>query len=862
MAPARGEARVATARTSRRRGLTSAEAAARRPPGGNRIARPVAWRLRKFLRTSLTERLVVLLLLVSAVYVALGEFRDAAVMLVVVVAVVTAEAWVQLRADRAIASLSRLSAPRALVWRDGRLKEVPPDELVRDDVILLTAGSRVPADARLVEAEELLVDESLVTGESQPVEYDLRAGGLAELRAGTHVLRGHAVATVTAVGQSSTLGRVASLVGEAEPQKTPLQGQMSELARRLLVVAAVASLLVPAVGWLTAAQPLRDLLLTGLTLAFASVPAELPVLVVAVLGLGSLRLAAQGAIVRRLSATETLGTTTLICTDKTGTLTENRISLTQVVTASQTLEGLDASEAELDRVRQLARLASEAQTGQDTRLADPIDMAVCRAARPGWPEPAVRFSFDSARRLASGMAEVEGQLVLGVKGAPEAVMVRTAYWRSADGIRPLDGQLKDEVIAAATELTAGGARVLAVASRVIVGRPSGGPSRLERELVFEGLLAFSDPLRPEVPRAVRDLQGAGVAITMVTGDQPATAAAIARAAGLGGPTFIAAQTKSWSDEELAARALQGCVVARARPDDKLRIVRAAVAAGQVVAVTGDWVNDAPALEAAAIGVAMGRSGSDVARESADLVLSDDSFATLARATADGRRLYENLRKAIRYYLAVKLALITVSALPALIGRPLPFLPVELVLLELFLDLGASFAFVHQPAESDEMRRRPRDPRARLLDLPMVAGILTGGLSLAAVTAATYLAALPHLGTGGARTLALACWLVGHATLGLVMGWERRPLSLGDLAVNPAMPIWAACAALLTLLLLVVGPLAGLLHLGPAPAPAALGAIVAGLAAATLVELLKRVRGRLHERVPDPRRATRGTAPLP
>jgi Ca2+-transporting ATPase len=856
VAPARGEARVVATRTGRRRGLTSAEVAARRPPGGNRIARPVAWQLRKFLRTSLTERLVALLLLVSVVYLALGEFRDAAVMLVVIVAAVAAEAWVQLRADRAIASLSRLSAPRALVWRDGRLKEVPPDELVRDDVILLTAGSRVPADARLVEAEELLVDESLVTGESQPVEYDLRAGGLAELRAGTHVLRGRAVAVVTAVGRTSTLGRVASLVGEAEPQRTPLQDQMSELARRFLVVAAVASLLVPAVGWLTAAQPLRDLLLTGLTLAFASVPAELPVLVVAILGLGSLRLAAQGAIVRRLSATETLGTTTLICTDKTGTLTENRISLTQVVTASQALEGLDASEAELDRVRQLARLASEAQTGQDTRLADPIDMAVCRAARPGWPEPAVRFSFDSARRLASGLAEVEGQLVLGVKGAPEAVMVRTAYWRSADGIRPLDGQLKDEVIAAATELTAGGARVLAVASRVIVGRPSGGPSRLERELIFEGLLAFSDPLRPEVPRAVRDLQGAGVAITMVTGDQPATAAAIARAAGLGGPTFIAAQIKGWSDEELAARALQGCVVARARPDDKLRIVRAAAATGQVVAVTGDGVNDAPALEAAAIGVAMGRSSSDVAWESADLVLSDDSFATLARATAEGRRLHENLRKAIRYYLAVKLALVAVSALAVLLGRPLPFLPMELVLLELFLDLGAAFAFVHQPAESDEVRRRPRDPRARFLDLPMVAGILSGGLALTAVTAATYLAALPHLGTGGARAAALACWLVGHSALGLAMGWERRPLSLGDLAVNPAMPIWIACAALLTVLLLAVGSLADLLHLAPIPLPAALGAAVAGLVPPGLMELLKRVRGRLRGR-PAPVQAARG-----
>src|SRR5207302_7652486 len=237
-----------------------------------------------------------------------------------------------------------------------------------------------------------------------------------------------------------------------------------------------------------------------------------------------------------------------------------------------------------------------------------------------------------------------------------------------------------------------------------MGAPVGGPSRFECDLVLEGRLALPDPLRTEVPGAVRELLRAGVGVTRVTGDQPTTAESIARAAGLGGSVFLASQTRGWSDDELAERAVQGCVVARARAEDKLHIVRAAAAAGQIVAVTGDGVNDAPALEAAAIGVAMGRSGSDVAREAADLVLADDNFATLARATAEGRRLHENLRKAVRYYLAVKLALIAVTFAMAVTGRPLPFSPVQTVVLELFMDLGASIAFVNLPAEGDEMRR--------------------------------------------------------------------------------------------------------------------------------------------------------------
>jgi Ca2+-transporting ATPase len=765
---------------------------------------------------------VLLLLVVAVVFAAVGDYRDGALVLAVALAVVLVEVWTKWRAARAITALSRLSAPRALVWRDSKLREAAPEELVKEDMILLKSGSRVPADAQLVESRNLMVDESVLTGEAQPVERGMGRGESPKLLAGSSVVRGWGVASVTAVGRESALGQVAAMIGEAETPDTPLQVQMSRLVRRLLLAAVVVSVAVAASGAFRGEAP-REMLLKGLTLAFASIPAELPILVMVLLSLGSRSLARQGAIVRKLSAAETLGATTLICTDKTGTLTENRVSLTGVATASEVLESLDGRDGQLARVMRLAQLASEPT--EESWLADPTDLAVWRAATWDWPDPIARFSFDSSRRLASGLTQLDGQFLLGVKGAPEAVLVRCSRWGSAQGPELLDSDQKSRVLTSARELAAGGARVLAVASRSLVKPPVGGPSALEEQLTFEGLMAFSDPLRSEVPGAVRELQRAGVRVTMITGDQPATADSIARTAGLSGPVLIAAQTKVWTDQELAKWVAEGCIIARARPEDKLRIVRAAGKAGEIVAVTGDGVNDAPALEAAAIGVAMGRSGADVAREAADLVLADDNFATLVRAMAQGRRLYENLRKAVRYYLAVKLALVAVSVAIVASGRPLPFLPVQVLILELFIVLGAAIAFVNQAPEGDEMSRPPRALRARFFDGRMLFGIIAGAITLGLLTGGSFLVAYSSLGVAPARCLALVSWLIGHVSLGIAMGWERRGVTLADLRANPALLIWAGAAIALTILLLGIPPFAALLQVGPIPLQTAASAVV-------------------------------------
>lgn len=839
------------------RGLSSSEALDRLSLSGPNRVTSHSQPLGRVLRDSLSLPLVVLLLAVGVIYALIGQMRDAIVIFAVIFIVIWVELVIRWRARSAVATLTKLSAPNALVWRDGELQEMAPERLVRDDVIMLGTGSRVPADARLVEAEKFLVDESLVTGEPEPVEHGLGGGLNPNLSAGSHVVRGRGIAVVTAVGKESALGKVATMVDQAELHRTPLQRQMARLARVLVVAALVCSVIVAAIGLLRG-QPLQSMLLSGLTLAFATVPAELPVLVVVVLGLGSLRLARQGAIVRNLRAAETLGAITLVCTDKTGTLTRNRIALTATMSAIDVMRPpseRELSGARIEYVKNLARLASDPPAGEDPRATDPIDLAIWRASSNEWPEPSVRFGFDDGRRLASGLAHIGGQMVLGVKGATEAVIVRSSAWRSREGIEPIDEEGKSRVIQVAAELAEGGGRVLAVGSREFSGPPQGGPTWLEQDLVFEGLLLCTDTLRPEVPGAMRELFRQGVSVCMVTGDQQATAGAIGRAAGLGGPVFIAAQTKRWDDKDLAHRASLGSVFARARPEDKLRIVQAATSAGEVVGVTGDGVNDAPALKAAAVGVAMGASGSDVAREAADLVLAADNFSTLATAVTEGRRLYQNVRKAVRYYLAVKLALMMVSLGIAISGHGLPFAPVQILGIMLFLDIGAAIAFINQPAEASRGRPRPRPLHTQLFSRPVMVWIIAGAATLAALSGAIYLVMMSEIGDSGARTLALASWLIAQTSLGIIMGWDRVGLTPRRIFANRAMIGWAVAAIVCAAAILTLPPLQLLLNSGPVPLRTAL--IVAGisLVAPWWLEIVRRLAN-LRSRRDDPAHSSR------
>ena len=772
---------------------------------------------------SLREPLVLLLLGIGILTFMFGEWRDAAIIFAVICAVAVTEAFVEWRAGRAISALSAMAEPTAFVWRDDKLIEIASDELVPGDVIHLRAGSRVPADAYLEEAFDLAVDESLVTGESRPVFRDTTNSESAALLAGTAVLRGSGRATVTRTGRDSTLGRIAVLVARTKEPKTPLQRRMAELAKALLWVAIAASVLIPVIC-IVAGRPPKEMLLTGLSLAFATVPEELSVLIIVVLGLGSLRLARKGAIVRKLIAAETLGAVTVICSDKTGTLTENRMVLVAAIPPAAFAENLPTPTPLDPTILRAAILATE------TTALDPIDQAVHEASEDlGAPPNSTMhlFLFDRTLRLASGYAQAEGRLEAGVKGAPEAVLERCVSFRSHDGVRPLDMATRKKFIAQAQDLGQGG-RVLGTAWRSPVSPPA-DRNELERDLTFEGLLIFRDPVRAEVPEAVRALERAGVTITVITGDQASTALAVAKDAGLSiSDTLTGADMAALDDQQLARRMAKGAIVARAQPEDKLRIVRALGAQGEIVMVTGDGVNDAPALRAAAVGVAMGRGGTDPARQASQVVLTDDSFATLVAAVREGRHLYDNFRKVIRYYLAVKVALILIMAVVAILGLPLPFTPVQIVILELFMDLGAAFAFVNQPADDNIMERPPRDPDARFLDRAMNISLLIGAATLAALVLVAFLVGLNQFGIGGARTLALVVWLVGHACLGIAMAGSHglgRPKALLS---NLPLVGWLASALVSAGVLLLVPTIGS--TLGAAAVPLTQGALWALCAA--------------------------------
>lgn len=783
-------------------GLSATDAAQRLAQfGPNRVSTGRDETFWDELLESLREPLVLLLLAVGGLYFLFGETRDALIVLGVIVTVAITEAGIEWRAGRAVAALAALAEPKALVWRDGQPSEQPVENLVPGDLLELRAGSRIPADAQLIAAQDIAVDESLVTGESEPVSHNTEHP---ELLGGTLVVRGAGRAVVTRTGAQSTLGKIAKLVAATKEPKTPMQRRMAELARTLLWAAIAVSIVIPIIGVL-AGQPPKEMLLTGLSLAFATIPEELAVLMVIVLGLGSLKLARRGAIVRQLRAAETLGAVTTICTDKTGTLTLNRMALEKAVPVA---ELLGEGETPKEFLLRAAALASE--TGGDRISLDPMDAAI-RATAPGLPK-GEHFPFDQARRLASGYAALDGGYAIGVKGAPESILARCSAYRASGEVRPLDDGTRTALATAAAALGRGG-RVLGVASRSAPARPT---SRDEAEtgLVFQGVVVLRDPVRPEVASAIAMIREAGVGVSIVTGDQPTTALRVAEEAGIAAHhQLLGSELPALSDQELAEKLRDGAVVARAQPGDKLRIVRALTDAGSVVMVTGDGINDAPALRAASVGVAMGRVGSDAAREAAGVVLTDDSFATIVEAVREGRRLFDNFRKAIRFYLAVKLAIILISAVAAILQYPLPFTPVQIVILELFMDLGAALAFVSQPADSDVMARPPRDPNAPFFDRNMGTGIVVGAVTLAGIVLAAFFYGMGKADLAGARTLALVTWFVGHSALGFVMAFDDGRPRLGAALSNPVLGAWFAASILFAAAIVLVPSFGGAIGAG-------------------------------------------------
>ncbi len=801
-------------------GLSSSEAAQRRTavtPTGRHVPKWLSE-----LGESLVEPLQLLLIAVGVLSAVFGELGDAIAIFVVIAAVVIVETVTELRAERALAGLRALTAPVARARRDGRMRELPTAELVAGDVIEAEAGDLVPADARLLSAHELRVNEATLTGEAaavdkhpDPVAAD---AALAErssmLYAGTALSSGEAAAVVTATGQATELGQLGKLAATEREPATPLQKSLRELAQIVLIAAAGASVLVPVVGVLTG-RTVKDMLLEGLTVAFATVPEELPILITVLLAVGGQQLARRGALLRRLRAGETIGAATVVLTDKTGTLTQNHLRLIEITGTRENV------------------LAAALRTQPPTRPGaapsrEPLEAELAAAAEQAGVRikgaPVVSFPFDPTRKLVTRVWNSQDGVEIAVSGAPEAVLQRCQ----------LTDVEHDRALQQLSELTSRGARVIGFAHRHAPTEPA-TRDQAEAELDFLGYAAFEDPLRDGVPDAVASLRTASVQTIIVTGDHPDTAAAIARQAGLatGGDVLHGGHDLAGLDDQtLTGRLHDGTVVARATPQDKLRLVRLLQARGEIVAVTGDGANDAPALAAADVGIAMGRRGADLARDAADIVLTDDAYPTVVAAIAKGRNISAQLRRAVAFYLGAKLALVTALIIPLALHREAPFAPVHIVLLELFMDLGASVAFVSEPAAPQAMERPPRAPDARFLDRPELAALLSVATTLALAVVPVYLITLHAHGAATARSAAVLGWLAGHALIAWTL--RTRPALLP--VSSPAFPLWATTATAVGLLLTLTS-LGHAIHLSPLPTVSlitVLGGIAVAVGIATVV----------------------------
>jgi potassium/sodium efflux P-type ATPase len=856
-------------------GLTAGEAAARLARyGPNRLdaAAPVpAWR--KFLAQFADPLIYLLLAAVVVSFVAwVLEGTPGVPFEVIVIAVILVGNGVlgyvqQARAEQAVAALQRMAAVTAGVVRDGREQRVPAVDLVPGDVLVLAEGDAVSADARLLEAASLTVAEAALTGESEPVLKDVAPlPGPASLGdrvnmvwSGTAITRGRARAVVVATGMATEMGNVARLLGQTEEAATPLQREVERIGRALgvavVVIATVVVAAILATTDISDAGDVVDVLLVGVSLAVAAVPEGLPAVLSVVLALGVQRMARQRAIVKKLSSVETLGSASVVCSDKTGTLTRNEMTIVKVVTASGEVDvtgsgyrpegGLAVDGALLDdpvvvdEVRAVlagGSLANDAVLRNDdghwTIQGDPTEAAFLVAeakiglteARRTRFERVAEIPFTSERKLMTTLQRDfahEGTVAVVTKGAPDVLLARCTAERVAGEVRPLSGARRTEVLETVDRLADQALRTLAVAYRPLPddGHPAADES-LERELVYLGVVGIIDPPRPEARTSIAEAHSAGIRVVMITGDHPRTAARIAGDLGIVGPG-TAALTGTDLDRldgaGFAAAVRETSVYARVAPEHKLRIVDALQSDGHIVAMTGDGVNDAPALKSADIGVAMGRTGTDVTKEAADMILADDNFATIVDAVREGRAIFANIRKFLRFLLSSNIGevftmffgVVAAGLLGLRTGTEslaVPLLATQILWINLLTDAAPALAIGVDPPPDDVMNRRPRRLSDRVIDAEMWVGIVWVGAVMAVVTLLALDARLPGgivEGSGNlveARTMAFTT-LVLAQLFNCFNARSDRTSAFHHLFTNPLL--WGAIALSLALQVAVV-----------------------------------------------------------
>jgi len=766
----------------------------------------------------------------------LGEWTDAAAIFVIVLINGFLGFFQEYRAEQSLQALKELTAPTAQVLREGRLHELPAREIVPGDIIAIETGDLIPADGRLISTRNLTVDQALLTGESSPAHKEAEAIASPEapladrnnmVFSGTIVAQGRGRVLITATGVRSEIGRIAEMVQEIGPEVTPLQLELERVGRYLVYAALVIVAVIFGLG-VARGDPIVQMFLVAVSLAVAAIPEGLPAVVTIALAIGVRRMAARHALVRRLRSVETLGTASVICTDKTGTLTENQMTVRRIITPEREIrvtgEGyaprgrfmadshpIERSAQDLAGVTLVGALASTAELIQEDAgngprwivRGDPTEGALLTAAAkagcrdvdnpPGF-DFVEELPFDSERKRMSIIYDYRGdgqgpqalagvtpgQRVAFVKGAPESILPLCTTVQRGGLVQPLDPAQRQEFLAINARLGAQALRVLAMAYRPLPPDQPLKPETVERDLTFTGLEAMIDPPRPTAREAVATSQRAGITVVMITGDQANTARAIASELGIleeGEMVLTGAELDEISDERLAEIVDRVAVYARVSPEDKLRIISAWKSRGQVVAMTGDGVNDAPALKEADIGISMGIAGTDVTKEASDMVLSDDNFGTIVAAVEEGRTIFDNIQRFVHFMLSCNTGEVLTLFLAGLVGFPLPLLPIQILWINLTTDSLPALALGVEPADPHIMERPPRKTSEGILTRSIGLAIAYQGILIGLVTLAAFFLELYVAGRGvdRARVLAFSTSILAQSVHAFNLRSERFSL---------------------------------------------------------------------------------------
>ncbi len=820
-------------------GLSEQEAAARLAADGpNELARTGQRTPLRIVLEVLREPMLALLLGGGVLYLLLGSPEEALILLAFALFSIVITVVQESRTERVLEALRDLTSPRALVIRGGERTRIAGRDVVRGDLVVLAEGDRVPADARLIEANDVQTDESLLTGESVPVRKvasaaspPARPGGddLPHVFSGSLVVRGSGIAEVTATGPRSEIGRIGQSLSALEAEPPRLRAQMRRLVKLCAIFGAIVSVLAVVLygtlrgGWL-------DALLAGIAIGMSMLPEELPVVLTVFMAMGAWRISKARVLTRRAAAIETLGSATVLCTDKTGTLTQNRMTVAELrLPDGTTFRPQDGALPEPFRLlAETGRLASAPQPF------DPMEKAFHAVAEavPGAVAPTGLLHTYGLRPDLLAMTNVwrsGAEAIIAAKGAPEAIAV----------LCHLDVSARADLAAKTEALASQGMRVLAVARAA-----HSGESWPETQDAFPfhllGLVGLADPLRPGVPEAVAECRTAGIRVVMITGDYPATAAAIAREAGLDAETVVTGEALAGMDDAtLAEQARTTTVFARIMPEQKLRIVAALKADGEIVAMTGDGVNDAPSLKAAHIGIAMGGRGTDVAREASSLVLLDDDFGSIVAAVRLGRRVFDNLRKSMGFIIAIHVPIAGLALLPLIFGLPILLWPMHIAFLEMVIDPVCTLVFEAETEEEGIMKRPPRDPAAPLFSASLLGWSVLQGVVVLGLTAGIYLVALDR-GMAEPEVRSLTFFALVLSIVGLI--FVNRSFSASIVTAfrrrNAALR-WVMLVVAVMLGVTLLLPFAQrMFRFGPLHADDLAVTVAAGLATIIILEFLK------------------------